>query len=44
MIIGQFSLAEPSLAQVSSQDSGKKSPPNRTAVAVNDQKLVPEPR
>lgn len=44
MTIAHFSLADPSLAQLISQDSGKKAPPKRTSVAVSDRKLVPEPR
>ena len=44
MTIAHFSLADPGLAQIIWQNSGKKTPPKRTAVAVSDQKLVPEPR
>jgi hypothetical protein len=44
MTIGQFSLGDPSIAQLSVKDSGKKVPPKRTAQAVADQKLAPEPR
>lgn len=44
MIIGTFPLADPSIAQVAPKDSGKKAPPKRTAVAIGDQKAVPEPR
>ena len=44
MTIGQFSLADPSLSQVGTTETVKKSPPKRTATALSDRKLVPEPR
>jgi len=46
MTIAQMALAEASIAQADGSGSGtaKKAPPKRTAQAVADQKLVPEPR
>lgn len=45
MSIAQFSLAGSSIANAASADGAtKKTPPRRTALAVADVKLVPEPR
>lgn len=44
MSLAAFSLSDLSIAQLALKDSGKKTPPKRTAVAVSDQKAIPEPR
>ena len=45
MSIAQFSLAGASIASAVPTDGAtKKTPPRRTALAVADIKLVPEPR
>ena len=45
MSIAQFSIAAASLANAAAADGAtKKTPPRRTALAVADVKLVPEPR
>lgn len=44
MILATFSLGDPSIAQIDVQDSTKKAPAKRTATAVADPKLAPEPR
>lgn len=45
MSIAQSALAGASIAAAAAADSNiKKSPPRRTALAVADVKLVPEPR
>ena len=44
MSVGLFALADPSIAQSVPKDSGKKAPPKRTAVALNDRTVVPEAR
>jgi hypothetical protein len=44
MSLGLFGLADASIAQVQLKDGGKKAPPKRTATALSDQKVVPEPR
>ena len=44
MSLANFSLGDPSIAQLDSKDSGKKTPPKRTATALADRQLAPEPR
>jgi hypothetical protein len=45
MTLAAFALGEASIAQAAGNDaSGKKAPASRTATAVADQKLAPEPR
>ena len=44
MSLATFSLGEPAIAQVVTNDRSKKAPPKRTILAVSDQTLVPEPR
>lgn len=44
MTLASFSLGYPSIAQLDVKDGGKKVPPKRTATAVADRKLAPEPR
>ena len=44
MIVGLYSLADPSIAQDANKDSAKKPPPKRTVTALGDQKAAPEPR
>jgi hypothetical protein len=42
--VALFSLADASISEVKTKDSGKKPPPKRTATATADTVLVPEPR
>jgi hypothetical protein len=42
--LATFSLSDPSIAQILLKEAGKKAPPKRTATAMADQKLLPEPR
>jgi hypothetical protein len=44
MSIALFSLADASISEVKTKDSGKKVPPKRTSAAVADSTLIPEPR
>lgn len=44
MSLGNFSLSDPSIAQLDVKDSGKKAPPKRTSTAIADRTLAPEPR
>jgi hypothetical protein len=44
MTMALFSLAEASIAQAEARDGAKKAPPKRTATAVADRQLAPEPR
>ena len=45
MIIALFALAEASIGQAGSGATSSKKPPSkRTAVALSDRKLIPEPR
>jgi hypothetical protein len=44
MSLGLFGLADASIAQVAPKDGDKKAPPKRTAVALTDQAVIPEPR
>ena len=45
MSVAQFSIAGASIANATATDAAtKKTPPRRTALAVADIKLVPEPR
>lgn len=45
MSIAQFALAGASIANAAPSDStSRKPPPKRTAVAMADTKLIPEPR
>ena len=44
MTIAKSSLAESSLSQAAATETVKKSPPKRTATALSDRKLAPEPR
>ena len=44
MTLSTFSLGDPSIAQLATKDGGKKVPPKRTATAIADRKLAPEPR
>ena len=45
MSIAQFALASASIANSTPTDNAtKKSPPKRTAIAVADANLIPEPR
>ena len=45
MSLATFPLGDPSIAQVGgSEGSGKKTPPKRTATAVADRQVAPEPR
>ena len=44
MSVALFALADASIAEVSTKDSGKKPPPKRTATAKADHLLAPEPR
>ena len=44
MSLALFALADASISEVKTKDSGKKPPPKRTAVAVADRTAVPEAR
>jgi hypothetical protein len=44
MSVALFALADASISDVKTKDSGKKPPPKRTATATADRALVPEPR
>lgn len=39
-----FALADASISEVKAKEVGKKPPPKRTAVAVADATVMPEPR
>ena len=44
MSLAGFSIGDSSLAQLDVKDGGKKAPPKRTATAMTDRRLAPEPR
>ena len=44
MSVALFALADASISEVKTKDSGKKPPPKRTATATADYRLVAEPR
>jgi len=44
MSLALFALADASISQVKTKDTGKKAPPKRTSAAVADSTLTPEPR
>ncbi|WP_294006458.1 hypothetical protein [Sphingomonas sp.] len=44
MSLCQFGLADASIAQIAAKDAGKKAPARRTATALADPRLAPEPR
>ncbi|HVL29326.1 MAG TPA: hypothetical protein VM326_01245 [Sphingomicrobium sp.] len=44
MSVAAFALGDSSISEVKTKDAGKKPPPKRTALAVADQTLIPEPR
>jgi hypothetical protein len=44
MSLALFALADASISEVNTKDGGKKVPPKRTATAVPDSTVAPEPR
>lgn len=44
MSLALFSLADASISEVKTKDSGKKPPPKRTVTALKDFSAAPEPR
>lgn len=44
MSLSLFALADASISEVKTKDSGKKTPPRRTSTPVADATLAPEPR
>ena len=44
MSVALFALADASISEVKTKDSGKKAPPKRTSTATADRTLAPEAR
>ena len=44
MSVALFSLADASISEVKTKESGKKAPPKRTTIAAADGPTVPEAR
>jgi hypothetical protein len=42
--VSLFALADASISEVKTKDSGKKAPPKRTSTPTADTALAPEPR